>query len=223
MRTLFRALLLTAAALLVPVVPFLFLGAPFEQRIEGWFRDAELSRSARFALIVAALSTDIFLPVPSSMVSTYGGGVLGTWPATAASWLGMTVGAFLGFALSRAFGPAFAARLAGASDLDRMARLADRFGPLALVLTRALPILAEACVLLMGATRLQWRRFVFPVMASNFVVSLSYAACGEYFQERNSLPIAVVASGTVPLLVALLARRRLSRLAQQRAVDEREA
>ena len=84
-----------------------------------------------------------------------------------------------------------------------------RLLPLALVLTRALPILAEACVLLMGTTRLSWRRFLIPVFACNFVISLTYAACGEYFEEIDALPWAVVLSGTVPLFIALTARRWL--------------
>lgn len=213
-RPFWRTSLLLFAVLFVPIVPFLILGASFETELERWFRDAPLSVGARFGLIVAALSVDVFFPVPSSMVSTYGGGILGTWPATAASWLGMTIGAIVGFGLARRFGPRFAARLAGQDDLDRIQRLGARIGPSLLLLTRPLPILAEACVLLMGTTRLGWNRFLAPVLVGNLIVSLSYAACGAYFQSQNALPIAIVVSGAIPLFVALFARRRLSRLVE---------
>ena len=208
MRSILRATLLIAVVLLVPILPLLFLGLSFEHRVIGWF-EQELPDSARFALIVAVLAADLFLPIPSSMVSTYGGGILGTWPATAASWLGMTLGAAAGFGLARVFGNRFAASYAGAGDLQQMAALSRKFGPLALVLTRALPILAEACVLLMGATRLSWRRFLVPVLAGNFVVSLTYAACGEYFEGKDALLLAAVLSGIVPLGIAVIARRWL--------------
>jgi len=67
-------------------------------------------------------------------------------------------------------------------------------------------------VLLVGATKLSWKRFLLPVLVSNLAISVCYAAVGEYFQGMNALPLAVVASGTVPLLAALLVRRRLPKI-----------
>lgn len=203
MRSILFAALLVTVVLLVPVLPLAFLG---QDQVAAWLQ-AERSPGLQLALIVAALATDIFLPVPSSAVSTYAGGSgLGIWPATLASWVGMTLGAVLGFGLARLFGERFAARLAGRHDLERISLLSRRYGPLALLFTRPLPILAEACVLLMGATRLSWRRFLVPVAAANLVISLTYAACGRYFQGTDAFPIAVVASGTIPLAIALVAR-----------------
>lgn len=209
-RSLLRPILLTAFVLAVPIVPFLLLGASFEERLEIWFR-GEMSQEVRFGLIVALMAADLLLPIPSSMVSTYGGGVLGLWPAATASWLGMTAGATIGFSLARVFGKPFAERRAAASDLDRMVSLTQRFGPVALVLTRALPILAEACVLLMGATGLSWRRFLVPVAAANAVIAVAYSAFGAYFREHESLLAAVIAAGLVPLAATLLSRRWLGR------------
>jgi len=211
MRSVLRASILISIALIVPVLPFLLLGSSYEARVESWFQGDGLSDPIRFGLIVGVLATDVFLPVPSSMVSTYGGGVLGTWPAAMASWLGMTIGSVFGFGLARLFGRGFAIRLAGERDFDQMADVTARFGPTAILLTRALPILAEACVLLMGATRLSWRRFLLPVVVSNFVISLTYAAFGEFFQDRDALPFAILASGTLPLAFALIIRGRLIR------------
>jgi len=208
MRSILRATLLIAAAVSVPVVPLLVLGLSFEERVSAWFQ-SELSPAARFAMIVVALATDLVLPIPSSVVSTYGGGVLGILPATAASWLGMTLGAAIGFGLARAFGEPLARRFSSTEDLQRMTSLSRRFGPLALVLTRALPILAEACVLLMGASRLSWKRFLLPVAASNLAISLTYATFGRFFSDIDALPAAIVTSAVVPLAAALLVRRRL--------------
>ncbi len=216
MRCVLRATLLLSLFLAVSIVPFLFLGESFEIRVREWFEidsaRSQVSDGVRMTFVVAVLATDIVLPIPSSAVSTWAGGTLGIWPATIVSWLGMTLGATLGFGLARLLGTQFARRRAAAHDLDRMAALARKYGPLALVLTRALPILAEACVLLMGASRLSWQRFFVPVAASNLVIAVTYSACGQYFREKNALPMAVVASGTIPLLAALLARRWLPRL-----------
>jgi len=213
MSRILRATLLLAVVLAIPILPLVVLGVSFEGRFEQQLKHwltAERQPALHFTLIVAALATDIFLPIPSSAVSTYAGGSgLDFWLATAGSWLGMTLGAVLGFALARLFGHRFSSRYAGAKDLEQMAALTQRFGPLTLVLTRALPILAEACVLLMGATGLSWRRFLIPVVTANFVISITYAAFGRYFADSGAFPVAVVASGTIPLAAALVARRWL--------------
>jgi uncharacterized membrane protein YdjX (TVP38/TMEM64 family) len=204
-----RTLLFLALILAVPVVPLLVLGLSFEEQVSNWLAE-ERSATWNFFLVAGVLASDIFLPVPSSAVSTYAGASgLGIWPATAASWLGMTLGAVIAFALARLMGERMTARFAKESDLGRMAELSRRFGPWAILMTRALPIFAEACVLLMGATQLSWKRFLPPVMIANFAISLVYAAFGVYFANSDALPAAIAASALVPLAVALLARRWL--------------
>jgi len=203
-----RPLLLIAGALLVPVVPFLLLGESFEEQVAAWVRQ-EWSPQTQFGLIVAALSTDILLPIPSSAVSTYAGGVLGFASGTLASWVGMTAGACLGYGLARLAGRPLAARFAGEKDLTRVQELARRYGATALVLTRPLPILAEACVLLMGVVRLRWSLFLVAVMLSNLAVSATYAAFGQWFEASDSLPVALGISLIVPLIFTWLVRRHL--------------
>jgi len=208
--------MLIGAFLLVPIIPFLLLGESFESQVEAFLKaQSEFSSWTHCLLVIGALAIDIFLPIPSSAISTYAGGVLGTGLATVASWIGMTLGSVIGFGLARMMGRPFAVRLAGADDVERIEQFAQRFGPLALVLTRALPILAEACVLLMGATQLSWRRFLPAVVLCNLVISLTYSACGEYFQKMDALPAAVVASGTIPLLTALAIRKWMPKWTQQ--------
>lgn len=209
MRNMMRTMLLVTIALAIPVVPLLLLGFTFEERVTKWL-NVERSPAVHFLLIVGLLATDIFLPIPSSAVSTYAGGSgLGFLLATSASWLGMTLGAVFGFGFARLLGHPFAARFAGQQNLERMAIPAQRFGPLAILLTRALPIFAEACVLLMGATQLSWKRFLPPILVSNFVISLTYAAFGVYFVGSDALPAAIVVSAIVPFILALIARRWL--------------
>ncbi len=205
-----RPLLMVFAIVCIPIFPLLLLGLSFEDRVSGYVRGANLSPAGRFGLVVGVLATDIVLPIPSSAVSTWGGSVMGLLPATAAATLGTTIGAVLGFGLAKLFGQRFAAWRAG-RDLDRAAELSRRLGPPALLVTRALPILAEACVMLVGVGGLSWRKFLPPTIAGNLVVSFAYAACGRYFSGSPAMPWVIIASGTVPLLAALIARRWLSR------------
>ena len=201
-----KAALFLIVLFAIPVVPFLWLGESFEQSLLKAL-DEPSSPMVVSAWVIGLLAADMFLPVPSSAVITYAGGALGLVPATLVSWLGLSVGAASGFGLARLFGETLARRLSESQDVARMSDFTRRHGPTALVLTRALPILAEACVLMLGAGRLSWRRFLVPMLASNLLLALTYSACGVWFRDSASFPIAIVASGAVPLLAALAIRR----------------
>jgi uncharacterized membrane protein YdjX (TVP38/TMEM64 family) len=211
MRSVIRASAVLAVFLLVPVIPFLILGEAFEQDVRHWVEaDADRAEQVEFVSVLGILASDIFLPVPSSAVMTYAGGVMSFWAAVLASWTGLTLGAALGFGFSRILGKPFAARFAEPDDLARIESIGTRFGPAVLLLTRPLPILAEACVLLMGTTQLSWRRFLLPVIAANLAMAVFYVACGAGIENQRLLVLVAIGSGTVPLLLALVIRRKLT-------------
>lgn len=207
MKPAFRAALFLTVLFAIPVVPFLWLGESFEAGLLKALREPS-SPSVVSGWVIGLLAADMFLPVPSSAVITYAGGMLGVLAGTAVSWAGLSIGAIVGFGLARVFGETIARRFTESEDIERMSRFTQRHGATALVLTRALPILAEACVLMLGAGRLSWRQFLWPMLASNLLLSLTYSACGAFFQGSNAFPIAVVASGALPLIAALVIRSR---------------
>ena len=210
MRSVIRASIVLAIFLAIPIVPFLLLGESFEAEVTAWMKaESATAEQIKFWLIAGVLATDIFLPIPASAVITYAGGVLGFWAATLSAWIGMTVGAFGGFGLAKILGKPFAKRFAEPADLERLEGVAKKFGPVALLITRPLPILAEACVLLMGTTELTWRRFWLPIVTSNLAIAMVYAVCGVGIENQQTLIIATIGSGTVPLLLALAVRRWL--------------
>jgi hypothetical protein len=76
-----------------------------------------------------------------------------------------------------------------------------------LVITRGLPVLAEAAVLWMGCTQLAWRRFLPAVVLSNLGIAAVYSALGQTALRYGELPLALAASIALPLLAATIARR----------------
>jgi uncharacterized membrane protein YdjX (TVP38/TMEM64 family) len=196
-----RPLLLIAVVLAIPILPFLGLGESFEARLSDWF-DAAMSPGTAAGLVIGMLASDILLPVPSSVVSTFAGKVLGFWAGTAAIWCGMTAGSVVAFWLVRLGGRPLARRLSGEASLRQIDELAQRYGALVLVLARPVPVFAEASVLLMGTSQLAWWRFLLAVGLSNLGVSAAYAALGD----RVQFPVAVAASIALPLLAAAIAR-----------------
>lgn len=224
MRPVLRASVVLAVFLLVPVVPFLLLGESFERDVTDWFQaDDARAETVEFAAVLGILASDILLPIPSSAVMTYAGGVMNFWSAVLASWIGLTTGAVLGFGLARLLGKPFAARFAEPEDLVRIESIGARFGPAVLLVTRPLPILAEACVLLMGTTQLSWRRFLLPVAAANLALAVFYVACGAGIEDQQTLVVAAVGSGTIPLLLALVIRGKLKAAGSADTAHESQA
>lgn len=206
MRELFRTLPLMCVVLLVPVLPFLFFGGQVDQWLRG-LADEPPAPAATFALIVALLSTDILLPIPSSVISTLSGWQLGWLLGTLATFIGMNLGAVIGFALARRYGHSFALWFSKGEDLQRMQQISEQYGPSVLVLTRALPVFAEASILIAGIHRLSWRRFLPAVLLSNLGISIAYAAFGDYAERHQWLPLALAVAIAVPVLVAAVAKR----------------
>jgi uncharacterized membrane protein YdjX (TVP38/TMEM64 family) len=206
MHPIVRPALLICLALLVPIVPFLSFGDVLEAKIAFWLDPPP--RPAVIALLtVAILASDILLPVPSSLVSTIAGAQLGAIGATLTSWLGLTLGAIIGFCLAKTWGRSLALRFSSADDIRRMDQLSRHYGSWILIITRALPVLAEAAVLLMGATGLAWRQFLPAVMLSNLGIAMVYSVLGQLAKAQGELPLALGASVALPLAAATIARR----------------
>lgn len=210
MRELLRPLLLVALVLAVPIVPFAFFGATLEQQTLGWLDEA-VTPARMMALTVGILATDVFLPVPSSVVSMLAGARLGVLGGAVASWIGMTAGGVFAFALARWLGRPFTERLVGATESSHVERLAVRYGPFLVVATRALPVLAEASVLLVGVMRLSWQSFLTALVLSNLGIALAYAAFGAWAERANAVPAAIVASIAIPVVATTIARWWLAR------------
>jgi membrane protein DedA with SNARE-associated domain len=209
-----RLSLIFSAITLLPVLPFLVLGPAFESRIVDWVSQADPPLGLAF-LTTLLLVLDIFLPIPSSVLGTWLGSQLGWLTATGLCWLGLTLGAILGYLISYRFGFPLAARFSKSQDLKAAQDLTQRFGAATLVLTRGLPILGEAMILVMGVYRLDWWRFFLPVATANLGLSLGYSLLGHWASKAGWLPIALALSAVVPLLALVLFRK----LVQPASID----
>ena len=194
----------TTVLLLAIILPYLAFGAAIDRRITAWLAD-EHAPAILFACVFLLLAADIVLPVPSSVVATASGALLGPWLGTAASAAGLTagsVGAFL--IVSLAGGPR--ARTAGE------ARLARRIGPGALIVLRPVPVLAEASVFLAAAGGAARWPSAACLTGANIAIAAAYAGIGAWAGREGSLAIALLAvcapAGLGWIGWRLLARRR---------------
>lgn len=155
--------------------------------------------------IFSLLAFDIILPVPSSIVSTAAGVLLGVWRGAAVVWGGMMVGCFLGYALGRRVSGA-AGRFVGDEGLRRAESLVQRYGDWTIVMCRPVPVLAEASVMFAGLVRAPFRRFVALTALSNLGIALGYAAFGAFSMRIDSFLVAFVGALLIPGVVMVMAK-----------------
>lgn len=131
------------------------------------------------AVGVGLLVADVFIPVPSSLLMVAHGKLFGVWVGTLLSIVGTVGAALLGFLVGRAGGP-LVERLVTPAEKARADRLLDRWGALAIVVTRPIPLLAETVAILSGASPLRWPRVAAAAAAGAVVPALLYALTGAY-------------------------------------------
>jgi uncharacterized membrane protein YdjX (TVP38/TMEM64 family) len=118
----------------------------------------------------------------------------------------MSLSAALGFGLAKSFGRSLALRYCRSDDLARLDRFGRLYGAWTVAMTRALPVLAEAAVFVVGLSELTWRRFLPAMMLSNLGIALVYALLGHFARSQGALALALAASIALPLLAATIAR-----------------
>ena len=199
-------LMLALLAVAVPLVPFLAFGTRLDHAVAGWL-DPPPAPRVLAAIEVGVLAADLLLPVPSSMVATLGGAHLGIVIGTGCAWLGMTAGAMLGWWLGRTAGAASLSSLTLAEQ-ERLTRQQRRFGPLAVVLTRPLPLVAEAAALMAGASGMSWRDFLLAAGSGNLAIALVWSLAGALGRHADSLQWVLMGSLVVPVAITWLVLRR---------------
>lgn len=198
-RDLWKPLLLITVVLVLPLVLLALWGEPFTEQLVRW-QESPPADSVLAAVIIAALASDVFLPIPSGPLCTLAGSALGLWKGTLVGCLGMTTGAVIAYGLARRWGKPLAVRY---SSPERIAELEDacrNHGPWMLAVTRPLPVIAEACALLLGALQMPWKTFLVTTFACNAALALGYSLLGQQAVSQGWLPAAICVSVAFPLL-----------------------
>ena len=192
--------LMGLALLVLILVPFALWEESVVAVAERWLREG----TGRLTVAVAVptlLALDVVLPVPSSVVATGSGVLLGLGQGASVAWLGLQLGAAMGYLVGRTLGIPAARRLVGPAELERAERSHSRWGPVSLLACRAVPVLAESSVIVAGAVRMPLRRFVWLTGLPNAAIALVYASVGAYALEVRAFLLAFVASIALPGLL----------------------
>jgi uncharacterized membrane protein YdjX (TVP38/TMEM64 family) len=204
-----RWAILWAILIAVVMLPFLLFGQQFDD-LATRITASGTSRWIVAASIFALLALDVFLPVPSSIVSTGAGVLLGFVAGSAVVWGGMMAGCLLGYAVGSR-GAGATRRFIGDEGIERAGALMKRYGDAAIVLCRPVPVLAEASVVFAGLVRASYGRFLQLTAVSNLGIALGYAGLGAHSLQLNSFLIAFAGAMLLPGLFILISKLTFGR------------
>lgn len=202
---------LVAIVLALILAPYFLFAETVQARTDVFMSSARDRPLLAGVVLGSLLAVDILLPVPSSIVSTSAGYVLGFAVGLAVSTLGMTLCCLAGAWLGARPGRAAAGKIIGPEEIQRLERLSHRFGDWAIVLARPVPILAEASVVFAGMSRMPTGRLLLLCMLSNLAISAVYCAVGALAATRHSFLLAFLGSVALPAVFIVLGRRQSRR------------
>lgn len=126
---------------------------------------------------VGLLVVDVFLPVPSSIVMILHGALFGVVVGTLLSVIGGLGASLVGFWLGRQ-GETLLSRWITEEEAYQANQLLKRWGWLAIIVTRPIPILAETVAIMAGASTISWRLMALAGLAGAIPAGMLYAITG---------------------------------------------
>jgi uncharacterized membrane protein YdjX (TVP38/TMEM64 family) len=172
-----RYLMLMAALMAFFLILFFVveaLGVPLLSDPTPWMKHGGLLTAV---LGVSLLIADVLLPVPSSLVMVAHGALFGVVVGTLLSLLGSVGAALFGFAIGRRGGKLLN-RVVTPAEQARANQLLTRWGALAIIVTRPVPLLAETVAIMSGASSLGWGTVALASVAGSLPPALIYALTG---------------------------------------------
>lgn len=177
----------------------------FEQQIQNFLSHLEHflpSTPAQMLtlglLLIGLLALDVVLPVPSSMVALLAVATLGSVGGYLVIFIGLCLGAGLGYALGAGYFRLLSSRLG--LHQRQPGQLAYRLGTLSLICLRGVPVLAETSVVAAGMQRYPLRAFILVTTLANAGLALAYSAIGTFLVAQNALLVTLLAGMVLPAL-----------------------
>jgi uncharacterized membrane protein YdjX (TVP38/TMEM64 family) len=165
------------------------IGVDLEPFVMSWLEEPGLGAAA---VIVGLLAADVVLPVPSSIIMVLSGAAFGVLWGSLLALAGSVLGEWLGFELVRRFGRDASRRIASDQEIEDVNRFFERYGALAVIVTRPLPVVMETMSLVAGLSRMRRRVFLAASVVGTAPIAVVYAYAGAVSRQVESLLPAVV-------------------------------
>lgn len=148
------------------------------------------------------LMSDLFLPIPTTLLIGAMGTVLGTGMGTFWGWLGLNLAAWMGYGLARWKGSAWAR--VSEEEHQRFSSWFNQSGGWAVMLSRWVPILPEVISMMAGLYGMSAKRFGLAIALGSLPPAWMYAWIGSTAQETPTRAVILFVATTLLAWVGYL-------------------
>jgi len=142
-----------------------------------------------FIVVAVLLASDVFLSVPTILIVTYSGNILGFELGLLASSLGMLISGTIAYVLCRLSGTKMLNLLIkDKKQIDEVNSIFHRLGYGMLIIARALPMLPEATCCLSGMMRFNFVKFLFYYLLGTLPYAVVLTYLGSISDAENPYP-----------------------------------
>ncbi len=150
-------------------------------------------------MIIGFLGMDLLLPIPSSLLMALSGLFYGAAVGTLVCFTGSMLTVTLGFGACRLGGHRIVQAITGKEELAKAGLWFERYGIMAIVISRPVPMLTEALSCLAGISDMRKRTFFTASAIGHFPVCLFYSYIGSKGNFENPWQV-VAASLLIPAI-----------------------
>jgi uncharacterized membrane protein YdjX (TVP38/TMEM64 family) len=197
-----RILIIIGLIVAFLAIPAFLVGDRFDELLDAERVTALLRQHGALAALagIVAISADLFVPMPAHAIMTSFGIVHGWLLGGLLASAGTFLAGMIAYWLCRLLGPKVAVAIAGQRDMDRLHIFFEKFGMLAIICSRWIPLVPEVISSLAGLSRMTQTRFVTGNMIGSLSVGFFYAYVGHHYGAREP-GFAISISIILPLIL----------------------
>lgn len=179
----FKSMAIWAILITIVLIPFFIFEESVNNRINVLISENGGNTFALAAILFAVLASDIFLPIPSCLLSAMCGAFLGPVLGFIVSFAAMSVSGVIGFFIGST-ASSLAHKLI--SDNEKSLESNAKSGPFMLFILRPVPVLAECSCVYAGLRRYNFTKCLVWLSVGNAVISAVYAVIGHFGRANDS-------------------------------------
>lgn len=137
------------------------------------------------SISMALLGLDILLPIPASIIMIANGAIFGIVLGAIISLAGALIANITGYFIGKKSGQ-WLDRFVTQEERNKAHQLMQRWGMIAVIITRPIPILSESVIVMAGTTLLPFNRMLLATILGLLPGVLIYALTGAYAVTLNN-------------------------------------
>ena len=212
---------------IILVIVFVLLGPYFvwHAEMDAYFASSDYkawmlsARPYAWAIGIALIVSDLFLPIPAAPVMAIMGEMYGTLVGGIIATVGSMLAGLLAYGLSRWLGIKAARMLASDSELNDLQEFFDSWGAAGIIGSRALPVVPEVMTILAGLANMHFGRFLLALTLGSVPIGFAFAWLGETNGASSSLLLILTLIPAIAWCIyVVVASRRRSRTSNEEII-----